>query len=103
MIPTNGYIQGQIVSGGGVSEDGMPIPVSERWGEQTPARIQINTYSNKGKYQDGRFIMSSYIILIQKDFSSSRVKINLNGINLGEFDVQNIEPLKLVGRIKIVV
>lgn len=103
MIPTNGFIQAQIVSGGGLNEEGIPIPISESWGEQILARIQTNTYSNKGKYQDGKFIMSSYIILIQKPFSSNRVKINLNGVSLGEFDVQNTEVLKLVGRVKIVV
>lgn len=85
--------------------DGNPIAVITELGEVIPCRIQTNTKNNQGKYQDGKFIISSYSILIQlkPQFEASRIKINLSGKDLGEFEVQNVEYLTVVGRIKITV
>lgn len=100
----NGFVQIKTTSGGGLDEDGIPIEAVSDFGDKIPCHIQTNSHSNNGKYQDGKFIISSYIIFIpmKSGFSTDRVKLTIDEREV-EFDVQNIEFLKLVGRIKITV
>ena len=103
MIPTNGFIQVKIVSGGGIDQNGNPVKATTAWSEKVPCRIQTNTNNKEGRYQDGKFIINSYIIFLQKrEFTAERIKVILQGVER-EFDVQDIQILGLVGQVKITV
>lgn len=103
MIPTNGFIQVRTVSGGGVDESGNPVKATTAWGDKIPCRIQTNTNNKEGRYQDGKFIISSYIIFLQKrEFTAERIKVILQEVER-EFDVQDLQILGLVGQVKITV
>lgn len=102
MIIPNGHIRTNKKSGGGFSENGNPIPVTETWGAKIPCRIQTNNYDKRGKYQDGKFIQCSYIIYVQKQLSTDKIKLFVNNTET-EFTVQSIEFLNLVGQTKITV
>ena len=103
MLPCNGYIEVKTAVGGGIDADGIPIAAQEAYGSPIPARIQTLRRSKDGRYEDGRFIESSYYVFIPIDraFEADEVRITHNGHMLGDFLVQNIEYLTLVGRIKI--
>lgn len=100
---TNGYLQIKVVVGGGLNDDGEPIPAGTDWGEKIPCSIKTLTDSRKGRYDDGEFRIASFEILIEeiKDFNPPHVKLNRYDVDLGEFTVQSVEPLKTVGRVKI--
>lgn len=101
---TNGILQYTIQEGGGVNESGEPIPAKSYWSAPITCSIQTNNHNNKGTYQDGKFTTASYEILIESlAFSAIRVKLSRYGENLGEFEVQDIQPFPGVGRIKILV
>lgn len=104
LVPANGTIVPKIVSGGGINDDGIPVPVVESWGDPISCRIQTNSYSEKGKYEDGKFTMSSYTIYTDiQSFTADRIKVYINGIDRGEFNVQYLEVLALTGQMKITV
>jgi len=102
MIVPNGYIRVSQRSGGGFSENGNPIPVTETWGEKISCRIQTNNYDKRGKYQDGKFVQCSYLIFVQKKLSTDKIKLSTDNTET-EFTVQSIEYLSLVGQTKITV
>ena len=103
MIPYNGHIRVKRSIGGGIDSEGMPVPVQSEWSEPIPCRIQTNTYSERGKYQDGNFTASSYIIFIPliPNFNPERVEITKDNRALGEFNIQYMDILNIVGQIKI--
>jgi len=105
MIPTNGHILVGNSTGGGIDADGIPIPSSVEWSEEIPCRVQTVNHNNKGVYQDGKFVQSAYLLFIPlvTPFSADRVRIVHSGVDLGEFEVQDVEVLTLVGKIKITV
>lgn len=105
MILYNGHIQILETSGGGLDENGMPIQSTERWSENIQAKIQTNTENKRGTYADGKFTVSAYSIFISpiSNISTKKVKINISGIDKGEFAVQRIEVLQHVNRVKITV
>ena len=104
MIP-NGTIKMKTSTGGGMNENGDPIPVIEVWGEDVPCRFSTNRHNTNGKYVDGQFIIQSYSIIIALDlaFKCSFLELFSMGVSLGKFDIQDLQFLTIVGRIKIVV
>lgn len=104
LVPANGVIVPKIVSGGGIDDDGIPVPVVESWGEPIECRIQTNSYSEKGKYEDGKFTMSSYTIYTDiQPFTAERIRVSINGTERGEFNIQYLETLSITGQMKITV
>lgn len=105
MIFDSGYIQAQIVGNGGIGDDGMPIEASEGWGTKIPCNIQTNMQNNKGNYKDGKFTQFAFTVFFQmQKFEAKRVRLtnNRNQI-IGDFEVQSVEFLDLVQRVKITV
>ena len=101
---TNGKIQYSIKTGGGTSSGGDSVPVSFGWSLPIDCSFQTNTRDNKGIYVGGKFTVASYMILIEgcEEFNSSRVRlINSRGSIIGEYDVQDMQFLDTVDRIKI--
>lgn len=105
MIFDSGYIQAQIVINGGIGDDGMPMKASEDWGVKIPCNIQTNMQNNKGNYKDGKFTQFAFTVYLpMQKFEAKRVRLtnNRNQI-LGEFEVQSIEFLGLVQRVKVII
>lgn len=103
MIIVNGTISIKTKTGGGLV-NGNPIRPSETWREPIPCNIKTNQHNNKGKVNGNDFEIASYEVLIEaQSFDTDRVKLVRNGKDLGEFSVQDIEPLGAVGTIKITV
>ena len=100
---TNGYLQVKIVTEGGFNDDGEPVSGGVDWGSEIPCSIKTLTDNRKGRYDDGEFRIASFIILIEErnDFYPSHIKLTRYDVELGEYKVQSIEPLKSVGRIQI--
>lgn len=105
MIPNNSTLQIKQAgsSGGGLDDDGNPVPVQGGWSDPIDCRIVTLSKSDTGKYEDGKFIQSSYMIYIDgtEEIEADRVKLNRQGVYLGEFNVQSNEYLRLVKRVKI--
>ena len=95
----------KIEQGGGVI-DGDTVPVISSWSPKAmDCTYQANTISNKGRYDGGAFITSSYSILIDEmDFSAKMVRlINTRGDLICEKVIQSIEVLEEVQKVKITI
>lgn len=103
MIPNNGTIEIKSSNLGGYDEEGNPIPATTVWDNPIPCRIITNNRSVEGRYKDGEFVISSYVVYIDGvgELKADRVRLTRQGVLLGEFNVQNNEYLRLVGRNKI--
>lgn len=102
----NGFISYKMVTGGGNDEfTGKAIPVNISWSNPIECFIKTNNHNNRGTYQDGKFSVSAYEVLIQTEpFHAERVKLqDMRGREIGEFQVQDIQSLDLVQKVKIVV
>lgn len=103
MIIVNGTISIKTKTGGGLV-NGNPVRPSESWGEPIPCNIKTNLHNNKGKTNGNSFEVASYEVLIEaQPFEADRVKLVREGKDLGEFSIQDIDPLNAVGAVKIVV
>jgi len=92
------------MSGGGLDADGFPVKPSETWSQPIACRIIQNRKNNIGKQNGNTFVIASYEVLIDpKPFEAERVKLNCNGLDLGEFSVLWNEYLDVVCALKIVV
>jgi len=103
---TNGTLQYKSKTGGGTDPTtGDPIAVTGAWSDCIDCFIQTNHHNTKGKYIDGKFEIADYTVLIEtQPFDADRVLlITDKGKTLGEFQVQNVEFLDAVGRVKITI
>lgn len=102
---TNGTLQYIKLSGGGISNEGDPVSIVQEWSDPIDCLIITLKHDNKGTYNDGKFTASAYEIHIESQpFEATKVKLtNSRNKELGEFQVQDLQFLDLVGRIKIVV
>ncbi len=104
MLPNNGFIEVKQTKGGGYI-DGKPQKVVETWSKKIPCHILENTEDNKGNYKDGKFKRYAFTIWFEmQEFNDKRVRLTDNRGNVkGEFEVQGVEFLELVQRVKITV
>ena len=88
-----------------LNENGNPIVSEAILGANILANIRTLKYDKKGSYTDGKFIQSSYEILIEmQEFEADTIKITTNrNLVLGEFQVQSIEFLDFGQKVKIIV
>lgn len=103
---TNGYLKYSILTGGGINKKGEPVKSEESWSDPIPCQIVTNTHNHNGKYEDGKFTVASYTVLLKKgacELTITKVSLSRHGVELGVFQVQNIEEFPKVGRIKIIV
>lgn len=104
MIIVNGTIEAKIKTGGGLDENGNPIPSSNVWGAPIPCNISVNKKSNLGKQNGNTFTIASYGALIPlQPFDAGIVRLTHYGQSLGEFPVMHTELLNAVGATKITV
>ena len=101
----DGYIKALVQISGGLNSDGEPVAATTMWGEPVPCKYHANTLNNRGRYQDGEFTVSEYIITTKEmDFQASQIQLtDLSGRIVCEKFVQSLEVLTAVKRVKITV
>lgn len=104
MIVENGYVRTQVTTGGGLNKDGDPIPLVTVWSDPIPCNIRTNQHANNGTVNGNTFSMASYEVLIEKQpFAATCVRLERDGVDLGEYQVQAAIPFDAVDAIKITV
>lgn len=106
MIIANGYLRVKTVTGGGLNENGYPIPPKTSWGEPIKCNIKANSKANIGITGNKNvFETSTYEVLIEEQpFDANIVSLERDGVVLGEFQVQGTpERLSIVRNVKIFV
>lgn len=102
----NGFIQPQIQTGGGTNGKGEPIPSALSWGEKIECKYFVNTLNNRGRYEDGKFTQSAYVITVDDmDFKAKFVRLLDSRANvICEKEVQGYpEVLEDIQRVKITI
>jgi len=101
----NGTIKTLFSASGTLDSDGDPVESTPSWSDDIQCQIRTIKHNNKGIYQDGKFIQSSYEILVKmQTIDTKRIKItDERSKELGEFEVQDIEYLNSVQMVKITV
>lgn len=104
MIIHNGFLFTIDTTGGGLLH-GIPQKVENKQGYPIPCNIVKNKSDHQGTYQDGKFKQFAAKVLIEpQDFTAKRVKLTDNrGVDLGEFEVQDITYLEAVEALQITV
>lgn len=105
---TNGTLQYQQLSVGGIDADGEPIASVETWSDAIACSIKTNSDNRKGVYEDGEFRVASFLVLLEADAkqkfeSIKRVKLMRGSEYLGEFRVISSEAIVTHGRFQIMV
>lgn len=100
MTTKNGFIQIVSTVGGGLDSNGNPVQSQTNVGEMIPSRIQVNSDSKNGRYEDGRFTQCSYIVFVQSKIEPERIIVHVNGTER-EFTVQSIQYLNMTGHTRI--
>ena len=106
---TNGTLQYEIITGGGVNNDGEPIAPVTSWSDPIRCSIHANTDSRRGRYEDGLFRQASFVVLIERNAhfevdviaDIKRVRLTRGCEPLGEYFVLSVVPAESVGRIQI--
>lgn len=101
-----GTIQAKVKkAGGGQTTKGTAIPDVFDWSEPVECLYKANTHNNKGKYQDGNFTQSEYVITVQdQTFNATQVLLkDSRGNVVCEKQVQYLEVLETIQRVKITI
>lgn len=106
---TNGTLQYEITTGGGVDNYGEPIASQTTWCDPIRCSIHANTDSRRGRYEDGVFRQASFVVLIERNAHRDidvitdikRVRLTRGCESLGEYFVLSVVPLDSVGRVQI--
>ncbi len=90
---------------GGLDDNGDPVAARAALDDPIKCNIKTIKHNNKGVSIDGTFKQASYEILIKlQDFDAELLTItNSRNKNLGVYDIQDIEFLDVVKRVKITV
>lgn len=100
---TNGVLRYQIISRNGFNDDGEPI-ASDAWSDVIPCSIKTVTNNSKGRYEDGKFNQASYEVLVETiPLDVRRIRLERDGILLGEYPIQGLPTPTTMGRVKIIV
>ena len=106
MIIVNGYIQVSEKTGGGML-NGRPQPVTVTKSDPIPCNWRAQKWDKKGKVIDGVFTQAQFEILIElQEFAAETITLYDTTVELrqlGEFQVQSIEPLAATRATKITV
>jgi hypothetical protein len=103
---TNGTLEEKVITGGGVDPTtGDPIAVTSSYSTAVPCYIKVNKRNNMGVNTGGSFTLAQYEILIPSQiFTTKTIRLkDARSTVLGEFEVQSIEFLDKVQRVKITV
>lgn len=105
----NGYIEVASIADGGKDEFNQPLPAIVTWSRPMHCHIQSVTGRNDVPVVDGTASQASYKIFIDYrffgnvHFNPDILRINLDGEDKGEYQVQAYTYKKLGGRTEIYV
>lgn len=108
MIIENGTIEIKYKKAGGIDpETGFPSLSTEvAWSKPIPCQWSANRFNYLSKSEGGNFTVAHYSILIESecDFKAEQIRLRDNyGNVLGEFSIQEVQPLPAVCQLRIVV
>lgn len=106
---TNGIMQYEIITGGGVNKFGEPIAPVKSWSKPIRCSIRTNTDNRRGRYEDGLFRQASFVVVIERNAHRDidvlsvikRVRLMRGAESLGEHFVLSVVPADSVGRVQI--
>lgn len=108
MLLENGFIKWRIKEGGGYDDNGMPIPVEEKWSEPIPVHVRQG-YRNEIKetaYYDNAQTYAKYELVLDYNYwgyiPSGRVHLIFEGHDIGECYIITKQPLINVQRVRLV-
>lgn len=93
-------------SGNGLDADGNPIKGVPDCSDPIPCHVKTVTDNRRGVYEDGKFRQASFDVLLEQPaepFTAKVVRLIRYGEELGEFTVQCVEPVTMLGRIRVTV
>lgn len=101
----NGTLQYVKLSGGGIDNEGDPVSIVQEWSDPIDCLIITLKHDKKGSYTDGKFIASAYEIHVDTlPVEMTKVRLtNSRNMDLGTFQVQDLQFLDVVGRLKVIV
>lgn len=101
----DGYIRKVNQTQGSFNDDGEPIAASVTYGSYIPCKYHANTLNNKGRYQDGEFTASEYIITTREmNFAAEQIELsNMLKNVVCQKPVQSLEVLESVMRVRITI
>ncbi len=106
MIIVNGSIEVKHKQGGGIDPTtGYAIPAASEWGEPIPCQYYYTLYNQLARVNGEHYTARAYTILIeQRTFTAEQIRLRDRlGNIVGEFSIQQIEPLDAVGQYRILV
>lgn len=100
-----GFINAQITVQGYINDDGIPVSGSTSWGTDIECKYFANVNNNKGRYPDGVFKQTAFeITTVDMSFDAKIIRLkDRKGNTICEKEVQSLEELESVQRIKITV
>lgn len=100
-----GFINAQIVVPDYFDDNGKPVPGSVNWDSDVECKYFANINNNKGRYPDGVFKQTAFEITTDDmNFDAKMIRLkNRKGEVICEKEVQSLEELESVQRIKITV
>ena len=106
---TNGTLQYEIITGGGVNDYGEPVAPVTTWSDPIRCSIRTNTDTLCGRYEDGVFRQASFVAMIERNAHRDidviadikRVRLVRGGESLGEYFVLSVVSNVTVGRVQI--
>jgi len=106
LANVNGYIKPITVTGGGQDADGNNLPVTGTVLNSVDCYFNTNRYNHAGTYDGGKFTIASFYIFIDgaAKVDYGRLQLyDLNSKSYGEFEIQDVQYLSVVGCTKITI
>lgn len=101
----NGYICKQIMTGGYIDDNGVPVPGTTTWGSDVECKYFANVSNNKGRYEEGEFKQASFEITTEDmDFIAGVIQLkNSKKAIIATKEVLSLEELEDIQRIKLTI
>lgn len=97
MLLLNGSISFGTTTGSNEPDAyGMPTSGMD-WGSEIPCMYKAVTDDHRGRYEDGKFHQSAFIVHVKEHITAHRAKLyTVDGKVLGEFPIQSITKFRLL-------
>lgn len=97
MLLVNGSISFGTATGS-TEPDKYGMPTSGiSWGNEVPCMYKAVTDDHRGRYEDGKFRQSAFVVHVKEHITAQRAKLyTVDGDALGEFPIQSITKFRLL-------
>lgn len=107
MIIQNGYIEALTVTGDYDPHTGYPVDGTETYSEKIPCQFFLKASRQFVLAEGERKETESYQVLVEEQqgvFKPEQVRLSdMNGIAIGVFVVETVEPLEAVSEIRLTI